>query len=82
MAESESQERTHDKMDKMIEYKRDIEELLDQMEKNTVHANCLAYDMVAIRTNPDLPNAMKFLEDAFLRCKEQMEKKRPQVAME
>ncbi|NWV80855.1 SYCE3 protein, partial [Dasyornis broadbenti] len=82
MAESKSQERNHDKMEKMIEHTRDLEELLEQMEKNTVHANCLAFNLVAIQTNPDLTNAMKHLEDAFLRCKEKMEKKWQELLME
>ncbi|NWV42961.1 SYCE3 protein, partial [Grantiella picta] len=82
MAESESQERNHGNMEKMMEHTRELEELLDQMEKNTVQANCLAYNLVAIRTNPDLTNAMKRLEDAFLRCKEQMEKKWEEVVMQ
>ncbi|NXU08118.1 SYCE3 protein, partial [Pardalotus punctatus] len=82
MDESESQERHHDKMEKMMAHTKELEELLDQIEKNTVQANCFTYNLVAIRTNPDLTNAMKHLEDAFLRCKEQMEKKQEELVME
>lgn len=42
----------------------------------------MAYDMVVIRTNPDLANCMRRLEDAFLSCKEEMEKKWQEVLME
>lgn len=34
----------------------------------------MAYDMVVMRTNPDLANSMRRLEHAFLTCKEEMEK--------
>lgn len=34
----------------------------------------MAYDMVVIRTNPSRAEAMRRLEDAFLSCKEEMEK--------
>ncbi|NXS35616.1 SYCE3 protein, partial [Pomatostomus ruficeps] len=80
MAESESQEGNYDNSRMMGEdLKRDMEELLDKMEKLTVRAVWMAYNFIAIRTNPDLTNAMKHLEDAFLRCKEQMEKEWQEV---
>lgn len=34
----------------------------------------MAYDMVVMRTNPTLAESMRLLEDAFLNCKEEMEK--------
>ncbi|KAL2775397.1 synaptonemal complex central element protein 3, partial [Daubentonia madagascariensis] len=37
-------------------------------------ATWMAYDMVVIRTNPTLAESMRRLEDAFLNCKEEMEK--------
>lgn len=42
----------------------------------------MAYDMVVIRTNPDLANSMRRLEDAFLSCKEEIEKKWQDVQSE
>ncbi|XP_045411265.1 synaptonemal complex central element protein 3 isoform X1 [Lemur catta] len=39
-----------------------------------VQATWMAYDMVVIRTNPTLAESMRRLEDAFLNCKEEMEK--------
>lgn len=42
----------------------------------------MAYDMVVMRTNPDLANSMRRLEDAFLNCKEEMEKKWQEVLRE
>ncbi|OXB71402.1 UNVERIFIED_CONTAM: hypothetical protein H355_002155 [Colinus virginianus] len=89
MARQESQERNYDDMLKMVEdLNRDLEKLLEEMEKLTakipglaisleftVQATWMAYDMVVMRTNPDLTNSMRRLEDAFLKCKEEMEKK-------
>lgn len=39
-----------------------------------VQATWMAYDMVVMRTNPSLAESMRRLEDAFLNCKEEMEK--------
>nr|XP_009931697.1 PREDICTED: synaptonemal complex central element protein 3 [Opisthocomus hoazin] len=76
MAESEPQEGNYDDMVKMVQdLNEDLEKLLEEMEKLTVQAAWMAYDMVVIRTNPDLANSMRRLEDAFLSCKEEMEKK-------
>ncbi|XP_009892426.1 PREDICTED: synaptonemal complex central element protein 3 [Charadrius vociferus] len=83
MAESEPQEGNYDNMVKMVEdLNRDLEKLLEEMEKLTVQATWMAYDMVVIRTNPDLSNSMRRLEDAFLSCKEEIEKKWQDVQIE
>ncbi|NWI77073.1 SYCE3 protein, partial [Dryoscopus gambensis] len=83
MAESEFQEGNYDDRRKMDEnLKKDMEELLEKMEELTVRATWIVYDCIAMRTNPDLTNAMQHLEVTFLRCKEEMEKKRPEVLME
>ncbi|NXP93505.1 SYCE3 protein, partial [Passerina amoena] len=83
MAESESQEGNYYNRGKMVEnIKTDMEELLEEMEKLTVHAACMAYDYTAIQTNSDLSNAMQHLEDVSLMCKEQMEKKWQEVLLE
>ncbi|NXO58344.1 SYCE3 protein, partial [Aramus guarauna] len=83
MAESEPQEGNYDNMVKMVEdLNRDLEKLLEEMEKLTVQATWMAYDMVVTRTNPDLVNSMRRLEGAFLSCKEEMEKKWQEVLNE
>ncbi|NWW32724.1 SYCE3 protein, partial [Panurus biarmicus] len=83
MAESEFLEGNYDNKGNMVEnFKMDMEELLEKMEKLTVHAAWMAYDCVPIHTNPDLHNAMQRLESVFLMCKEQMEKKWQEVLME
>ncbi|NXT80797.1 SYCE3 protein, partial [Zapornia atra] len=76
MAESEPQEGKYDNMIKMMEdLNRDLENLLEEMEKLTVQATWMTYDMVIMRTNPDLASSMRRLEDVFLSCKEEMDKK-------
>ncbi|XP_010002422.1 PREDICTED: synaptonemal complex central element protein 3 [Chaetura pelagica] len=83
MAESEPQEESYDDMVKMVEdLNRNLEKVLEEMEKLTVQATWMAYDMVIIRTNPDLTSSMRRLEDAFLNCKEEMEKKWEEVVGE
>ncbi|XP_019473848.1 synaptonemal complex central element protein 3 isoform X1 [Meleagris gallopavo] len=83
MARQEPQERNYDNMLKMIEdLNRDLEKLLEEMEKLTVQATWMAYDMVVMRTNPDLTNSMRHLEEAFLNCREEMEKKWQEVLRE
>ncbi|NWU31650.1 SYCE3 protein, partial [Dyaphorophyia castanea] len=83
ISESEFQEGNNDDRRKTKEnFKKGMEELLEKMEKLTVHATWIVYDCIAIRTNPDLTNAMQHLEVVFLRCKEEMEKQRQKVLME
>ncbi|KAK9407838.1 synaptonemal complex central element protein 3 [Crotalus adamanteus] len=75
VAKCEPCERSYDNMVKMLEdLNRDLEKLLEDMEKLSVQATWMAYDMVVMRANPDLANSMRRLEDAFLTCKEEMEK--------
>ncbi|NWU70623.1 SYCE3 protein, partial [Pterocles burchelli] len=83
MAESEPQEGNYDDMVTMVEdLNRDLEKLLEEMEKLIVQATWMAYDMVVIRTDPDLASSMRCLEDAFLSCKEEIEKKWQEVLSE
>ncbi|NXD30937.1 SYCE3 protein, partial [Spelaeornis formosus] len=83
MTESESQEGNYDNKGKKAEnFKMDMEEFLEKIEKLTVHTVWMTYNCTAIQTNPDLFNTMQHLEDAFLMCKEQIEKKWQEVIME
>ncbi|XP_066109135.1 synaptonemal complex central element protein 3 [Saccopteryx bilineata] len=75
MADSDPGERTYDNMLKILsDLNKDLEKILEEMEKISVQATWMAYDMVVIRTNPTLVESMRRLEDAFLNCKEEMEK--------
>ncbi|XDA75345.1 hypothetical protein R6Z07F_005564 [Ovis aries] len=76
MADPGPGERSYDNMLKMLsDLNKDLEKLLEEMEKISVQATWMAYDMVVMRTNPALAESMRRLEDAFLNCKEEMEKK-------
>ncbi|XP_049627702.1 synaptonemal complex central element protein 3 [Suncus etruscus] len=75
MADSNPEGRHYDNILKMLsDLNKDLEKLLEEMEKVSVQATWLAYDMVVMRTNPTLAESMRRLEDAFLNCKEEMEK--------
>ncbi|NWH99337.1 SYCE3 protein, partial [Tichodroma muraria] len=83
MAESESQEENCDDRERKVEnFEMDVEELLEKIEELAVHITWMTFDSIAIQTNPDLPSAMQRLENAYLTCKEQMEKKWQEVLME
>ncbi|NXX84418.1 SYCE3 protein, partial [Urocolius indicus] len=76
MAESEPQEGNCDDMVKIIEdLNRDLEKLLDEVEKLTVQTISMTYDMVVLCTNPDLTNSISHLTEVFQSCKEEIEKK-------
>ncbi|XP_027760647.1 synaptonemal complex central element protein 3 [Empidonax traillii] len=76
MAESKPQEENcENSIKKMEKWNRDLEKLLEEMEKITVRAAWMTYNIVTIHTNPDLANSMRRLQDAFLRCKEQLGKR-------
>ncbi|XP_077202465.1 synaptonemal complex central element protein 3 [Paroedura picta] len=75
MAKCEPCERSYDNMVKKLEdLNKDLEKLLEDIEKLSVQATWMAYDMVVMRSNPDLASSMRRLEDAFLTCKEEMER--------
>ncbi|XP_019524091.1 PREDICTED: synaptonemal complex central element protein 3 [Hipposideros armiger] len=83
MADSDPGERNYDNMLKTLsDLNKDLEKLLEEMEKISVQATWMTYDMVVVRTNPSLAEAMRRLEDAFLNCKEEMEKKWQEVLRE
>ncbi|KAM5253879.1 synaptonemal complex central element protein 3 [Hipposideros larvatus] len=83
MADSDPGERNYDNMLKALsDLNKDLEKLLEEMEKISVQATWMTYDMVVVRTNPSLAEAMRRLEDAFLNCKEEMEKKWQEVLRE
>ncbi|NXS85269.1 SYCE3 protein, partial [Erpornis zantholeuca] len=83
MAESEFQEVNYDDRRKMKDdVIKELEDILERMEELTVHTTWILYNFIAIRTNPDLSNAMQHLEEAFLKCKEKIENKCQEVLME
>ncbi|NXN88416.1 SYCE3 protein, partial [Bombycilla garrulus] len=82
MAESESQEGNSDNRGKEVNNLKMVMELMEKIENLTVRTTWMAYYHTALQTNPDTANARQHLEDAFLMCREQMEKKWQEVLME
>ncbi|XP_078507525.1 synaptonemal complex central element protein 3 isoform X2 [Lissotriton helveticus] len=75
MAESEHYDKNYDSVTKMLrDLNKDLEKMLEDMEKISVQATWMAYDMVVMRTNPALTESMRKLENAFMKCKEEVEK--------
>ncbi|KAM4637032.1 synaptonemal complex central element protein 3 [Discoglossus pictus] len=75
MSEEEPSVHNYDNVSKMLmDLNKDLERMLQEMEKISVQATWMAYDMVVIRTNPDLAESMKKLEDAFFKCREEIER--------
>ncbi|XP_038612514.1 synaptonemal complex central element protein 3 [Tachyglossus aculeatus] len=74
MAETDPGQRSYNMPKSLSDLNRDLENLLEEMEKISVEATWMAYDMVVIRTNPALADILQRLEGAFLDCKKEMEK--------
>nr|XP_033772689.1 synaptonemal complex central element protein 3-like [Geotrypetes seraphini] len=75
MAKMEPGEHNYDSVSKMLrDLNKDLEKMLEEMEKISVQATWMAYDMVVIWTNKALADSMRRLEEAFLKCKEEVEK--------
>ncbi|XP_069506655.1 synaptonemal complex central element protein 3 [Ambystoma mexicanum] len=75
MADSETSDKNYDNVTQMLrDLNKDLEKMLEEMEKISVQATWMAYDMVVMRTNPVLTESMRKLENAFMKCKEEVEK--------
>ncbi|KAL1262056.1 hypothetical protein QQF64_007321 [Cirrhinus molitorella] len=52
-----------------LQLNQDLEKMTEQMENVSVKLSWMAYDMVVLRTSPDLAESLKSLENEFLKCK-------------
>ncbi|XP_066505632.1 synaptonemal complex central element protein 3 [Hoplias malabaricus] len=52
-----------------VQLNRDLETMTEEMENISVRLTLMAYDMVVLRTDPQLSKAHKRLEDEYLKCK-------------
>ncbi|XP_053304030.1 synaptonemal complex central element protein 3 [Spea bombifrons] len=76
MTESNPNTDSYDDVSKMLQdLNKDLKNMLEEVENISAQATWMAFDMVVIRTNPTLAESMKRLEDAFIKCKEEVEKK-------
>ncbi|KTG40957.1 hypothetical protein cypCar_00016638 [Cyprinus carpio] len=52
-----------------LQLNQHLEKMTEQMENVSVKLSWMAYDMVVLRTSPDLAESFKNLENEFLKCK-------------
>uniref|UniRef100_A0A8C1WWU7 Zgc:194246 n=1 Tax=Cyprinus carpio TaxID=7962 RepID=A0A8C1WWU7_CYPCA len=52
-----------------LQLNQHLEKMTEQMENVSVKLSWMAYDMVVLRTSPDLAESFKSLENEFLKCK-------------
>ncbi|XP_072288456.1 synaptonemal complex central element protein 3 [Eucyclogobius newberryi] len=62
--------RTTANSDHHLELNKDVENVIEELERMSVQLTCLAYDMVAMRTNPELVVSIQKLQEAYQRCKD------------
>ncbi|TKS72593.1 Synaptonemal complex central element protein 3 [Collichthys lucidus] len=55
--------------DDALELNKDLERMIEDAENMSVQLTWMAYDMVALRTNPELGASMLKLEEAYQRCR-------------
>ncbi|XP_032384111.1 synaptonemal complex central element protein 3 [Etheostoma spectabile] len=54
--------------DDVLELNKDLERIIEEVENISVKLTWMAYDLVALRTSPELGDAMDKLEEACHRC--------------
>ncbi|XP_056327728.1 synaptonemal complex central element protein 3 [Danio aesculapii] len=52
-----------------LQLNQHLEKMTEQMEDLSVKLSCMTYDMVVLRTSPDLAESFKNLENEFQKCK-------------
>uniref|UniRef100_A0A8P4GIN1 Synaptonemal complex central element protein 3 n=1 Tax=Dicentrarchus labrax TaxID=13489 RepID=A0A8P4GIN1_DICLA len=55
--------------DDELELNKDLERIIENVENISVQLTWMAYDMVALRTSPELGASMRKLEEAYRRCR-------------
>ncbi|KAK7922562.1 hypothetical protein WMY93_009464 [Mugilogobius chulae] len=65
----ESPQTTANTSDDHLQLNKDLEGMIEELENISVQLTCLAYDMVAVRTNPELVMSVQKLRDAYQKCK-------------
>ncbi|XP_069835157.1 synaptonemal complex central element protein 3 [Dendropsophus ebraccatus] len=76
MAEANSDNDTCEGVSKKLkDLNKDLENMIEQMEKISDKTTWMVYEMVVTRSDPALVDQLKRLEESFLQCKEEIEKK-------
>ncbi|XP_035016572.1 synaptonemal complex central element protein 3 [Hippoglossus stenolepis] len=68
MADS-SPERPQADKDDVLELNNDLEKMTECVENMSVQLTWMAYDLVALRTSPELGALLRGLEEAYHRCR-------------
>ncbi|XP_036379782.1 synaptonemal complex central element protein 3 [Megalops cyprinoides] len=55
------------------EFSKDLEKMVEVMENVSVQLTWMAYDMVVLRTAPEVGESLRRLEEEFLQCKAVLE---------
>ncbi|CAI9592001.1 unnamed protein product [Staurois parvus] len=75
MADPESDKHsTEDVLKTLQDLNKDLEQLLEQIEKVSAEATGMAYEMVTTRSNPGLAEQVKRLNEAFQKCLNEVQK--------
>ncbi|XP_071373793.1 synaptonemal complex central element protein 3 [Centroberyx affinis] len=53
----------------MLELNKDLERMIEDVENISVQLTWMAYDMVVLRTSPELEESMRRLDEAYLNCR-------------
>ncbi|XP_034038034.1 synaptonemal complex central element protein 3 [Thalassophryne amazonica] len=60
----------HSSKDDMLELNKQLEKMIEDVEKIAVQLSWLSYDMVALRTSPELGAGLQKMEEAYHRCRD------------
>ncbi|KAG9484922.1 synaptonemal complex central element protein 3-like [Eleutherodactylus coqui] len=75
MAEANSDKQTYEEVSGMLkDLNKDLERMLEQMEKISVKTTWMVYEMIMTRSDPALVDQMRRLEESFSQCREEIEK--------
>ncbi|TNN36134.1 Synaptonemal complex central element protein 3 [Liparis tanakae] len=55
--------------DDVLELNKDLERIIEAVENLSVQLTWMGYDMVALRTSPELGTSMRNLSEAYQRCR-------------
>nr|XP_020485319.1 synaptonemal complex central element protein 3 [Labrus bergylta] len=53
----------------VLELNKDLETMIENVENISVQVTWMAYDLVALRTSPELGSSLQKLEEAYRRCR-------------
>uniref|UniRef100_A0A8C7V7B6 Synaptonemal complex central element protein 3 n=1 Tax=Oryzias sinensis TaxID=183150 RepID=A0A8C7V7B6_9TELE len=69
MSDSSSASELPGSKDDVLELNKNLERMVEDTENMSAQLTWMAYDMVALRTNPEEGASMRQLEEAYQRCK-------------